>query len=203
MDVGPGEGSLLIVPEAANAGWEATLDGHRLTPLPVDGWQQGWVLPGGSGGQVRLEFRPDRPYQLSLVLGGVCAFVLVALAAFTVRRRRDALAQPTAATVERPWHRVLVGAALLAGLCLVTGGLTCLAALCIGTAIGLRRRALVGVACWALPVAAALLVLVEQRNRALVLAQNGVTAQTLCLLAVGALAATLLLPADGQRHDAS
>ncbi len=44
----PGTAGTLVLAEAAG-GWSATLDGKPLTPLaaPVDGWAQGFTLPGG------------------------------------------------------------------------------------------------------------------------------------------------------------
>ncbi|MER6594261.1 alpha-(1-_3)-arabinofuranosyltransferase family protein, partial [Micromonospora purpureochromogenes] len=46
--VAGGESALLVVPENANAGWTATLDGRALPATRVDGWQQAWVLPAGA-----------------------------------------------------------------------------------------------------------------------------------------------------------
>ena len=61
---------LLVVPENVNAGWRATLDGHRLTPVRVDGWKQGYLLPEGEGGRVTLDFTPNRLYQGGLASAG-------------------------------------------------------------------------------------------------------------------------------------
>src|SRR5262249_1329159 len=37
---------VLVIPESINPGWVArTSDGTRLTPVAVNGWQQGWVVP--------------------------------------------------------------------------------------------------------------------------------------------------------------
>ena len=51
---------VLVVPESINPGWTAhTADGAALTPVTVNGWQQGWVVPAGAVGahhaRVRLE----------------------------------------------------------------------------------------------------------------------------------------------------
>jgi GT2 family glycosyltransferase len=50
----PQAGGTLVLAEPAG-GWNATLDGRRLTPLPapVDGWAQGFRLPAG-GGQLTI-----------------------------------------------------------------------------------------------------------------------------------------------------
>ena len=83
--VAPGAASLLVVPEAANRGWKATLGGHRLASTVVDGWQQAWVLPT-AGGTVHLDYAPDRPYRISLLLGLLAALLLLALVVLSARR---------------------------------------------------------------------------------------------------------------------
>ena len=47
----PAAGGTLVLAEPADAGWHASLNGRRLTPLasPVDGWAQGFNLPAGGG----------------------------------------------------------------------------------------------------------------------------------------------------------
>ena len=49
--IGPGSQSYLEVHQVANPGWTATLNGHRLTPVTLDGWQQAFVVPAGAGGR--------------------------------------------------------------------------------------------------------------------------------------------------------
>jgi arabinofuranan 3-O-arabinosyltransferase len=88
VDVGPGEESLLLVPENVNDGWVAELDGQRLEPVRVDGWKQGYLLPEGDGGRVSLTFTPNRWYQAALVVGGLLALLLVVGAVVAGRRER-------------------------------------------------------------------------------------------------------------------
>ena len=39
---------VLVIPESVNPGWIAhSTDGATLTPIIVNGWQQGWVVPAG------------------------------------------------------------------------------------------------------------------------------------------------------------
>ncbi|MET8349490.1 alpha-(1-_3)-arabinofuranosyltransferase [Micromonospora sp. NPDC005206] len=85
--VAAGGAALLVVPENANAGWTATLDGRKLTTTRVDGWQQAWVLPAGDAAEVRLVFAPDRTYRGALAAGAFAALVVLLLAAWPVRRR--------------------------------------------------------------------------------------------------------------------
>jgi arabinofuranan 3-O-arabinosyltransferase len=93
--VGSGAAALLIVPENANSGWQAELDGRRLTATRVDGWQQAWQVPAGAGGTVTMTFAPDQTYRGSLAIGAAAAAVPGLLAVLPVRRpvRRRAKAQ--------------------------------------------------------------------------------------------------------------
>lgn len=70
----------LLVHENANPGWHAELDGEPLTAVRIDGWQQGYLVPAGAGGEVRLTYRPDGPYRLGLLLGALLALVVLVLA---------------------------------------------------------------------------------------------------------------------------
>ena len=79
---------LLQVHENANDGWRATLDGQALTPVRVDGWQQGWLLPTGAAGVVHLRFAPDGPYRWGLLAGLLLALLVVVAALVPGRSRR-------------------------------------------------------------------------------------------------------------------
>ena len=98
VQVGAGDEGVLRVPENVNAGWRATLDGVELETLRLDGWQQGFRLPAGGGGEVVLEFIPDRTYRLQLFLGALLALGLVAVAVALQRRRAAAPAGPPSRT---------------------------------------------------------------------------------------------------------
>ena len=82
--------SYLEVHENYDTGWAATLNGRTLTPVRLDGWQQGFVLPAGAGGAVTLTFRPAASYHLFLALSLLAIAVLLAITvwSFTGRRRR-------------------------------------------------------------------------------------------------------------------
>jgi arabinofuranan 3-O-arabinosyltransferase len=86
LSLGPGPRTLVRVPENANPGWRATLNGHPLRPVSVDGWQQGWWVPAGQGGRVQMWFAPDRAYHLSLLVGAASALLVVLLAAWSITR---------------------------------------------------------------------------------------------------------------------
>ncbi|MGN9767505.1 alpha-(1-_3)-arabinofuranosyltransferase domain-containing protein [Micromonospora sp. SD12] len=118
--VAAGDTALLVVPENANAGWTATVDGRPLTATRVDGWQQAWVLPAGEAGEVHLTFAPDRTYRGGLVAGAVTAFGVLLLALLPVRRRAvaDALPPPSVTVpAEGPaWVTAVLLVVLLAAL---------------------------------------------------------------------------------------
>jgi arabinofuranan 3-O-arabinosyltransferase len=90
LSIGPGAASYLVMHGNFNPGWAATLNGHGLTPVRLDGWQQGFIVPAGPGGAVTLSFRPAAAYHLALAVSLVAAAILLAVAAwsFIGRRRR-------------------------------------------------------------------------------------------------------------------
>ena len=82
--------AVLVVPQSYNRGWQATIDDTGLTPVLVDGWKQGWQVPGGSSGAVHLVFEPQGVFAVSIVVGLVLAALLMlgAVATLTVPRLR-------------------------------------------------------------------------------------------------------------------
>jgi arabinofuranan 3-O-arabinosyltransferase len=118
IKVGPGAESYLAVAQNYNTGWKAVLNGRSLTPVRLDGWQQGWVIPAGAGGTVVMTFPADAWYRLALLVG---AFFVAALAAFALARR-GRRAQPPAPE-RKPLPRVLVGIACFVVLAVVSGPL--------------------------------------------------------------------------------
>ncbi|SDP01909.1 arabinofuranan 3-O-arabinosyltransferase [Pedococcus dokdonensis] len=88
--VGSGAAALLTIPQNANPGWRASLDGRDLDPVTVDGWRQGFVVPAGDGGRVTLAFGPDRPYRWGLLAGLLLVLVVVGSALVPSRRTANA-----------------------------------------------------------------------------------------------------------------
>ena len=90
VSIGPGAATYLEVHENYNAGWSATLDGHVLTAVRLDGWQQAFVVPAGAGGSVVLTYKPATAYHLALTASAAATGVLLLLVAwsFAARRRR-------------------------------------------------------------------------------------------------------------------
>ncbi len=90
LRVAAGPRSYLELHQNANPGWVATLNGRPLTPVTLDGWQQGYLLPAGHGGLVTLTYSPDGLYHVLLVTAALAALALLALALPVPLRRRRA-----------------------------------------------------------------------------------------------------------------
>ncbi|MEV8086073.1 DUF3367 domain-containing protein [Streptomyces nigra] len=95
LTVGSGAASYLTMYENFNDGWRATLDGDELTPVRLDGWQQGWRIPAGAGGTVRLSYEPAVTYEAGLIGSAVGLALLVGLVLW--RRREPNPDGPSAA----------------------------------------------------------------------------------------------------------
>ena len=92
LSIGPGAASYLEVHENYNPGWAAALNGQKLTPVRLDGWQQGFIVPTGPGGTITLSFRPTAAYHLVLAASMLAVAILLAITAwsFIGRPRRGA-----------------------------------------------------------------------------------------------------------------
>jgi arabinofuranan 3-O-arabinosyltransferase len=120
---------VLVVPESVNPGWTAhTADGTLLTPVTVNGWQQGWVIPPHTAGTVTLTFGSNALYRAGLG-GGLALLPVLALLAL-VRARRGADDAPMTPWSPGPWAvaGVVAAGALISG---VVGAVVC------GAAVGL------------------------------------------------------------------
>ena len=106
---------VLVVPESINPGWVArTSSGLRLTPVAVNGWQQGWVVPAGNPGTITLTFTSNTLYQAGLAVGLALLPLLALLALWRTRRRGpdDPPAQPWAPGAGAAVAVVAVGAVI-------------------------------------------------------------------------------------------
>ncbi|QDY81398.1 alpha-(1-_3)-arabinofuranosyltransferase [Streptomyces qinzhouensis] len=99
VKVGSGAASYLTTYENFNDGWKATLNGKELSPLRLDGWQQGFAIPEGEGGTVKLEYEPSLTYTIGLVGGGVALLALIGLVLY---RRREENPEHAAGTAPVP-----------------------------------------------------------------------------------------------------
>ncbi|PRI17173.1 alpha-(1-_3)-arabinofuranosyltransferase [Mycobacterium shigaense] len=128
---------VLVIPESINPGWVArTGSGARLTPVAVNGWQQGWVVPAGDAETITLTFASNSLYRAGLATGLALLPLLAVLALWRTRRARpdDAPAQPWPSG---PWAAVpaVAASALIAGAAgtVLVGG-------ALGLRYALRRR---------------------------------------------------------------
>jgi arabinofuranan 3-O-arabinosyltransferase len=77
---------IIAVRENTNPGWQATVDGRTLTPIVLDGWEQGWVVPAGVAGEIVLKYTPDSTYRAGVLFGAALLVVLFVLAAWPAPR---------------------------------------------------------------------------------------------------------------------
>lgn len=127
---------VLVVPESINPGWRAnTPDGAALTPVIVNGWQQGWVLPPGIQGTVTLSFPSNTAYRLAIG-AGLALLPLLALLALLPSRRRNPGPNP------QPWApRVTAVAAVLGAGALIGGAAgAAVSATALAVRLALRHR---------------------------------------------------------------
>jgi arabinofuranan 3-O-arabinosyltransferase len=134
VSVGRGEAALLALPQNANPGWQATLDGRRLESVTVDGWKQGFVVPQGAGGQVRIVFGPDSLYRWGLLVGLALVLLVGASAMWRSSRRAAPLA---AASVPAA---LAVPTALVLGFVLAGSWGLVVAAVCAAASVLVRHR---------------------------------------------------------------
>ena len=85
-----GASRLLVLAQARDAGWRATLDGRPLTPRTAWGWAQAWSLPS-NGGELVVG-RADGGHRTALVVQGLLLLAVLVLAAPPARGRGDDLA---------------------------------------------------------------------------------------------------------------
>ncbi|NUP19106.1 MAG: DUF3367 domain-containing protein [Streptomyces sp.] len=98
VTVGSGAASYLTTYENFNDGWRATLDGKELTPVRLDGWQQGWRIPAGAGGTVELSYEPATTYEGGLIGSAVALALLAGLALWRRRAPNPDEPQPAPPT---------------------------------------------------------------------------------------------------------
>ncbi|QKG25228.1 coagulation factor 5/8 type domain-containing protein [Actinomadura verrucosospora] len=144
LEVDAAKSSFLTVNENFNTGWRATAGGTALRAVRLDGWKQGWLVPAGTKGTVRLTYAPDRSQRIAVVAGLNLLLVLLLAALWPARERRGA-APPggralVAGTGWPAWAAIGLAAALggwIAGI----PGLAVTAAVAAGCGWARTRRA--------------------------------------------------------------
>ncbi|WP_367041599.1 alpha-(1-_3)-arabinofuranosyltransferase family protein [Streptomyces sp. Je 1-332] len=117
VSVGAGSASYLSTYENINDGWKATLNGKELSSVRLDGWQQGFLVPKGEGGTVKLSYEPSRIYEIGLIGGGAGVLALIALA--LIRRREP---NPDGPDVVPPAPGLILGTVALTLVAAVIAG---------------------------------------------------------------------------------
>ncbi len=215
LTVAAGPAAIINVHENYNPGWVATVGGHELRAVRLDGWQQGWVLPAADASEgVTLRFVPDGSFRAGLIAGAVIALALVAWAALTTRRSknqgglRSAMSRTDASTMSerthfvtasggrarRGLHNALWTVAITLIVFVVAGPAALFVPVCIGLGLLARRhRAVLAWVAGGAEVLAGIVIAVHPGYRMGVLIGSGsYTAQTLGALALAALAVSLL-----------
>lgn len=108
------EAELLVLRVNSNEGWKATAGSTRLTPIVVDGWQQGWVLPADGASQVSLHFSPDTTYRGGLA-AGIVGIVLTVLAALHPKFGRNRRHLPSVVPARFGWLPATATVGMVAG----------------------------------------------------------------------------------------
>lgn len=199
VQVATSTAAVLVVHENQNAGWQARLDGRRLTAVRINGWEQGFVVPAGARGTVVLDFAPQTTYVAGLVVGAVAVLALVLVAVLPERGRRSRRRAELAAVQDGrlPLIALAVAALVVAFALGAWNGLALAAALGAG-AVVLRPRVRLP---WSVVGGTALLAggaLVALAPAAQVFVkQNSATVQLLALSALALCLLDTVPPADG------
>ncbi|MFD5728894.1 glycosyltransferase [Streptomyces sp. NPDC058368] len=81
-----GSGRVLRIADAADPGWQATLDGRALTAKTVDGWAQGFELPTEGG---TLDLTYEEPFTHTVWVWAQIALAVVLVVMALPGRRRE------------------------------------------------------------------------------------------------------------------
>ncbi|MER6910071.1 alpha-(1-_3)-arabinofuranosyltransferase [Streptomyces sp. NPDC000594] len=141
VSVGSGATAYLTMYENFNDGWKATLNGKELPSLRLDGWQQGFAIPAGEGGTVKLEYGPARVYEAGLIAGGVALLALIGLVLFRRREENPEHATGTAPGPVPSGPGTILGTVALTLVAVVVAGWFALLVPALAL-IALRRHAL-------------------------------------------------------------
>jgi arabinofuranan 3-O-arabinosyltransferase len=193
---------VLVIPESINPGWVARTDsGARLTPVTVNGWQQGWLVPAGDPGTITLTFASNTVYRAGLAIG-LSLLPLLAILAFWRRRRGADEGPPAVAWTTGQWAAVavLVAGTLIAG---VPGTVVVGAALGLRYALRERERLRVGLTVTLSSgglIAAGALLSRQPWRSVDGYAGHSATVQLLALISLGAVAASVVTPGLAHRE---
>lgn len=119
----PASGSLLVIPQSFNTGWQATLhtpdgDSQQITAVAVGGWQQGWIIPAGTpeGAVLDISFPANTTYRLALATGPIALLFVVWLWLARGRDHAGSPSQPRRGSRAAWVSGGMLGSVLLGGL---------------------------------------------------------------------------------------
>lgn len=87
---------LILTTRAFNEGLRAHVGGVELQPELLDAGAQAFRVPPGVGGEFTMTFAGERPYRLSLAVGGGASAAVLIACLVLAARRRGAAADPEA-----------------------------------------------------------------------------------------------------------
>ncbi|MEI5131422.1 alpha-(1-_3)-arabinofuranosyltransferase family protein [Streptomyces libani] len=184
--VGAGRAVYLQMYENANDGWQATLNGRRLTPLRIDGWQQAFLVPAGAGGTVELSYAPAVTYDLGLA-GGALGVALLTVSALVRRTPRT----PPPAPLPPPAPSWVLGTLALTAVLALAAGPYALIVPALALVARFRPHLLVPLALVAMVSAGVVAALGAGEHHAAGAGAFSGTAQALALLALAAAVVTV------------
>jgi arabinofuranan 3-O-arabinosyltransferase len=163
--VGPGSAAILLLGQNQNIGWRAALNGRELAPIVVDGWQQGFIVPAGPGGTVRMTFAGNAPYRGALLVGALAALLLLLLLLLDIVRPQPITPEPAdSEPAVGHWLRRRIGLVAAIGVSAVLGGPVFAGGVAVGALLRLRiRAAVIGGLAGALVTLSGILALVDGR----------------------------------------
>lgn len=192
--------SVFSVRENYNAGWRATVNGARLANVMVDGWQQGWLVPAGTHGTVRLTYVPQAVFRTGLLAGAGGLIAVGMVAALPARRRRTRSARAASTVRAAGRDRVVCSAVITLAGALLGGIVGLVLAVCLIAAVPrLAAEWWIGLVVVA-PLAAAAVTVIRGSTLA---SANSAVVQSLVLLGVLTAATCVVPPARPPVSDAS
>jgi arabinofuranan 3-O-arabinosyltransferase len=196
ISVSAGPSTYLVVSQNFNRGWVATMDGHTLKAVRIDGWQQGYLVPAGQAGTVHLVMAPDRIFRLLLALGGLLVIGLIVLAFRKGKKRYPNAIGPISLP---PKWILLVGTVVVLGLVAGRLGLVLVPMLLCGRWLGTRALALVAFGTFA--AAGVMASLMPAALRSPTAGAFGKPAQILSVIALSAVLSALVITGRRFRGD--
>ena len=137
-----GPAQVVVLDQNYNAGWQAELGGHTVPGIVLDGWRQGYLIPAGVGGVLRMTFTPQRLNVVALAVGALALIGLGVVAVApsgamrrTARRRPE---RPVPTRFALPRWTISVG--LVLGLAVLGGVAGAVLGLVAAVTVAVARR---------------------------------------------------------------